>query len=256
LSLTHILFSPSAAGTLRQFLRALGNRERVVGFHEYLDWGPIDVSMGERIEWIELNSPSDAGWDWLSECVEEFRADVANLHDKLIWIAPQNATEQAGLYWYLHHFGGTGANMVVADYALGGAWHDQPPTSLGSLSQEYFGRLLETQPKRWDEARFPQDRWAQLTSDGALLRIVRDGLLLSSPPDFFDEMILQRTPANWTQWYRVVGDTMGAAWDAGHSPDDSLLRWRILEMVRGGRLELDGDLALHGVENAAKIRRV
>ena len=225
-------------------------------FHEYLDWGPINVPLDERIQWIEDNSPSDIGWDWLLEAVERFGADAANLDDdRLIWVAPQNATEQAGLYWYFHHFGG-GGQMIIADFALGGAWHEEPPRSLGSLSQEYFGRLLETcEPQPWDSSRFPAGRWAELTGDGALLRVVRDGQLQSAPADFFDEMILQHTTTQWTRWSRIVGETMGHSWDAGHSPDDSLLKWRLLELARNGRLELDGDLSLHGVGQAAKLRR-
>ena len=93
--------------------------------------------------------------------------------------------------------------------------------------------------------------------EGELLRIVAEGQLRSASADFFDHFLLRRTPNEWTRWHRVVGDAMGDAWDVGHHPDDSMLKWRLRELVRDGRVELSGDLAVQmDPAAAAKLRRV
>ena len=197
------------------------------------------------------------GWDWLAESVQKFRVNAAAAVERpLIWIAPQNANELSGLFWYLDQVRPHDAEALIVDSPVPGGWRDEPPRGLGELSVERFALVFDRPPELWDASRFPNDRWAALVREGALLRTVVDGHLQSVPAHFFDEIVLNRTPREWTRWSRIVGDTMGAAWEAGHHPDDSLLRWRLLELVQNGRLELDGDLSLHGADHAARLRRI
>jgi hypothetical protein len=96
----HVLFSSSAAGTLRVLLRARGVKHRVVDLTETLDWGPISTgSFEDRETWLDRHAPSAiGGWDWIADHVDEFRERVAADTERLIWIAPRSATEQSGLY--------------------------------------------------------------------------------------------------------------------------------------------------------------
>jgi len=74
--------------------------------------------------------------------------------------------------------------------------------------------------------------------------------------DFFDGGLLKNAPTSWTPFYRVIGQTMADALDV-HKVDDSLLRWRLSELVRAGKLELDGTMVIRdGLKHAAKVRRV
>jgi Protein of unknown function len=238
-------------------LRARGTDERVIALHEYLDWGPIDCSLGDRVAWIEAHSPSDIGWDWLEESVEEFLAAVAGVDRPLLWIAPQNANELSGLYWYLDKIRPSEAEILVADFPIHGNWRNEPPLGLGQLSTELLAQVLDRSPEPWNAEQFRPDRWSELAREGALLRIAKVGQLYSAPADRFDENLLRNSPREWTRWHRVVGDTMGKAWDHGDSLNDSFLRWRLMEMVRHGRLELDGDLAVQmNPKAAAKVRLV
>jgi hypothetical protein len=49
---------------------------------------------------------------------------------------------------------------------------------------------------------------------------------------------------------------MGRASDDGFALNDSFLRWRLAELIEAGRMDVQGDLAVHGVAKAAKVRRV
>lgn len=253
---THILFSASAGGTLKQLLQARAVQDKVVALHEYLDWGPVDCPLADRESWIEAHSPSDVGWDWLAESVATFLETARLVRRPLIWIAPQNANELSGFYWYLDQVRPHEADMMIVDFPVHGGWRDEPPRSLGELSIERFADVFDRPIERWDSNRFAPSRWPALVSEAALLRVVSKGQLRSAPSSFFDEILLQCCPMDWTRWYRVVGDAMGRSWDAGHNPDDSLLKWRLLELIDGRRVELDGDLSLHSVAQAAKIRRI
>ena len=255
MSRTHILFSASAGGTLKQLLRARGIQDAVISLHEYLDWGPIDCPLKDREGWIDSNSPSDIGWDWLAESVEKFRAAAGAVERPLIWIAPGSANELSGLYWYLDQLRPSDAEFLVADFPIVGHWRNETPSTLGQLSVELLGQVFERPPETWNKNRFRSERWSELVREKALLRIAKFGELQSVDSDYFDEIILRHCPAAWAKWHRIVGDTMGDAWEAGHYPDDSLLKWRLNELVRSGALEVHGDLSLHGVDRAARLRR-
>jgi hypothetical protein len=250
------LFSASAGGSLKQVLLGRGEQDRVFALFDYLSWGPIGCSLGERIAWYETHSPSEDGWDWLADCVDEFRNAVAEVRDRVIWVAPRNAQEMSGLFWYLHEFGGSGAHMIVADHPLTGGWAGEPPLSLGELPPELVSQLLDGPRQPWDSSRFPADKWDSLMAEDTLLRIVQDGQLRSVPPDIFDDAVVRNCPAEWTRWSRVMGNAMADLMNEGHAVDESFIRWRFFELVASGRLQVDGDLSVRGVgEAAARLRR-
>ena len=134
----HILFSSSAAGTLRQLLNARGLREKVVDLSEELDFGPISPdNFAEREEWFNRYVPTDFGkHDWISDSVRRFEERVFQDSDRLIWIAPASAAEQAGLFWYLARFSGSGIRMVIADYPLEENWQGKAPLRVGTQSHQ------------------------------------------------------------------------------------------------------------------------
>ena len=237
----HVLFSSSAAGTLRQVLRSRGRQERVVDLTEWLNWGPIaSDDFQHRAQWLSQNVPSDdmmGDWEWIIEHAAEFKQQVGSDPDRLIWIAPRSAHEQAGLYWYLEQFGGVGANMIIADYSLGYGHRDEPPSGLGVLSDDVMAQLLDNCPlAEWNQSRFPGDKWRSLMADDALLRIVEDGTLRSVSSDYLDKYLLQRIGTEWTKSLRVIGYAMGDIWGADHGADDLFLLWRLRELIRSGAI--------------------
>lgn len=255
----HVTFSSSAAGTLRQVLRSKGLRQRVVDLTDNLSWGPIAIDGFEnRQAWLDINAPFDLGpWGWIAESAVKFLESAAADTDRLIWIAPRSANEQAGFYWYLDHFDAHETQMVIADYPVCDAWRDEPPFSLGELNEDRMAGLFDESPRvAWDSSRFPRDRWQTLVADNALLRIVQNGKLQSAPEDFFDHFLLAQCSQEWTKPHRVVGHTMGSLWDAGHSPGSDFLSWRLRELIQLGKVLCDGPppKLFEVSTNAARIR--
>jgi hypothetical protein len=254
----HVLFSSSAAGTLRQLLRSRGIRDKVVDLTEWLDIGWIaSDNVEDRIQWFEDRLPWKDNWDWAAECVHKFLAAVSTDNDRLIWLAPRSAQEQSGFLWFLHKTQTPPSRMIIADYPLRGAWRGESPRGLSELSEGPMAELFDECPRvEWDEKRFPMGRWRTLMDDAAVLRVIDNGVLKSAPPDHYDNSLLDWCPSVWTKWYRVVGDTMGHAIQA---IDDLFLRWRLQELIATGTIECDGQLPgwdyPYTVE-PAKIRRV
>lgn len=256
----HVFFCASAAGTFRQLLDARGLAEKVADVSEELDLGPISHGdLASREPWLNQHVPMDFGdHDWLAESEARFRKNIASDPERLIWIAPASATEQAGLYWYLSQFGGTNLKLAVADFPFSGTWNCKPPLKLGELGLEQMGQLYDECPRvPWDPSRFPENRWSVLVAENALLRVVNEGRIQSAADDYFDNFLLARCPDGWTKWLRVIAYTMGDIWDTGQSAGSDLLLWRLRSLIEDGQIACDGDPPLFGgsVSDAVKIRR-
>jgi len=253
----HVLFSSSAAGTLRQVLKARGIADGVVDLIEWLDTGWISSDLDDRIEWFEDRMPWKGNWAWAADCVRKFLDAVDADDDRLIWLAPQSAQEQSGLFWYLDRTRVPPKGMIIVDYPLEGAWRGQPPGSLGELGPKQMAQLLDEAPRfEWDGSRFQIGKWREFMDDGAVLRVVEDGLLKSVRPEHYDDWLLQWCPWDWTKWYRVIGDAMG---HADQPIDDLFLRWRLQELIVSGAIKCNDQLPGWDHPTAiepAKIRRV
>jgi hypothetical protein len=257
----HIFFCASAAGTFRQLLDARGITEKVVDLSEELDFGPISHgAIADRETWLNCYVPMDFGdHDWLAESEARFRQCIANDTERLIWIAPASATEQAGLYWYLSQFGGADVKLAVANYPFGGNWNGKSPLKLGALGIEPMGQLYDECPRiPWDPSRFPKDRWNELVAENAFLRVVNDGQLQSASDDYFDKFLLARCANGWTRWHRVMGYAMGDIWETGQSAGSDLLLWRLRSLIDNGQIACDGDPPLFGGKpsDAVEISRI
>jgi hypothetical protein len=255
----HILFS-AAAGTLRQVLGDRGKGERVAHFTDALDWGPISsVDFEDRETWLNVNAPTDLGpIDWLVDSASQFRAIVSSDPDRLIWLSPRSATELSGLHWFLNEFGASNAQFIIADYPLRGTWRDAPPLKLSELQHHQIAELLDKCPRTaWNPSRFPESDWRTLMAEGALLRVADGGRLKSAPVDYFDHFLLSRCTIEWAKAHRVIADTMGDMWDAGHDPDVAMLFWRLRELILHRQIAHEGEMPLFGTgsRHAAKVRR-
>lgn len=255
----HIFFCASAAGTFRQLLDSRGIDDEVADIHAELDFGPIShAPLADREPWLNQYVPMDFGdRDWFADEETRFRKCIAHEAERLIWIAPTSASEQAGLYWYLSQFGGSGLSMAVADFPFNGTWNGKPPLKLGELGIEPMGQLYDVCPRKpWDTTRFSEGRWNVLVAEQALLRVVSGGQLVSAPDDYFDDFLLARCPVQWVRFHRVIAETMGDIWDTGQSVDSDLLLWRLRALTENGQIACDGDLPRFGnVSDAVKIKQ-
>ena len=256
----HVLFDASAAGTFRELLRTRGIAEKVVFLGEQLDFGPISHGdLVDREHWLDRHVPLDYGThNWLAQSEAKFRQHIAGDQERVIWIAPASAQEQAGLYWYLSQFGDADLKMAVADFPLGRNGDGGPVLKLDELSLETMEQLYEECPRAaWGSLRFPRDRWATLVAENAFLRVVDEGQLHSAPDDHFDHFLLAHCPRRWVRWHRVLADTLGNLWKVGQSAGSDLLLWRLRTLIEDGKIACDGELPVFGgdISDAVKIRR-
>ena len=85
-------------------------------------------------------------------------------------------------------------------------------------------------------------RWDALKAEGANLRVIDDGQIVSAPDDYFDSLILAVVNDRWVKATRVVGEAMATS-DPMTIPTHFMhFQYRVIELVRRGVLEARGDL--------------
>ena len=260
----HVVFSSSAAGTLRQALRERAQKARVVDLSANLEWGPIaDSTFKSREEWFDAQLPPERverGWDWLSHHVERFSNEIMADADRLVWLAPRSAAEQAGFFWYLQRFGDDETRIVIADYILRvGAPRYEAPLGLGELNVAAMIELLDEAPRSdWNLERFPKDKWLNLMGEDSILRIVENNILTSVGSDYFDFSLLERCSTEWTRFYYTIANAMADLSDVGHSVGDDFLFWRMSELSKSGKIECSSNFPRWGTKfsDAPMVRRV
>lgn len=257
----HIFFCVSAAGTFRQLLDSRNVNEEVAAISEEFDFGPISYAdLAEREAWLNQYAPLDfCERDWLATSEARFRKQVANHADRLVWIAPSSAAEQAGLYWYLSQFGGENTELAIADYGFGGTWDGNAPLKLGELGVLPMGQLYDECPRiAWDSSRFNESQWSMLVEEDAHLRVVTDGALHSAPDNYFDSFLLARCPVKWVKWHRVLADAMGSIWETRQTAGSDLLLWRFRALIESGQIACEGEPPRFGgsPSDAVRIRLI
>jgi hypothetical protein len=251
----HIVPSPSAAATFRQALKMKQVREPVTDLSDDLSLGPLSLgSLTERTSWFDDNLPLHTGSrDWLGSSEVRFANAIRPYPNRLFWLARNSASDQAALYWYLSKFGGNGLTLAIAEAENDGT----PLLSLGARNHIALGALYNECPRiPWSATRYDASHWATLVSDDALVRVVENGTLNSASNDYFDNFLLAQCPATWGKWIKVVGDTMGDVWDAGHWVGDETVIWRLRALIQDGQIECDGELpnSDHRGGTAVKIK--
>ena len=246
MSTLHILFSASAAGTLKQVLNVRGSRDEVVGLADCLAMGPIAAGDPDaRAAWFDAHVPERLSWGWIADSARDFLSAIrAWPGERLVWIAPRSACEQCGLQWLFEQVAGAAAGpTIIADAPLSGGWRDAPPLGLGELPAELVAGLLDRAPRRdWPGARASGDVWRRLRGEDGLLRIVERGALRTVAGDHFDALLLGPRSGEWRKWSLVAGDAMTEAMERGHHMGDAFYLWRLRELVRLGRMECRGEL--------------
>ena len=246
MSTLHILFSASAAGSLKQVLTVRGSRDEVVGLADCLAMGPIaSGDPDERAAWFEAHIPERFSWDWIAESARNFLSAIrAWRGERLLWIAPQSACEQCGLQYYFEQVSEAAAGpMIIADEPLSGGWRNAPPLGLGELPAELMAGLLDHAPRReWPSERSSGDVWRRLRGEDTGLRIVEQGALRTVSESHFDTLLLGHCSGDWQKWSRVVGHAMTEAMEQGHHTGDTFYLWRLRELVENGRIACRGEL--------------
>ena len=88
------------------------------------------------------------------------------------------------------------------------------------------------------------DVWSRLCRENTLLRVARDGVLVSAPLDHFDAFIIDQSAQDWEVVAKLIGRTMASlSFDIdpqGQSPSHILLFSRILALGDSRMLDVTG----------------
>ena len=243
----HILFSGSAAGSLRQVVDVEGAGDEVVALNDPLSLGRIrSLEPDDRLESLVRTGLVDrAQWAWLPEDSGRFWSRCAEAEvPRLVWVSPRQSDEAAGFHAYLHRFGHIPCEVVDLGEAEHRLRHPDgksygPVVSLGELPARLLGILRDfARPLAADEAGARRGRWEHLTEENAMLRVAGDEGLRSAPETLIDEALLALCSPEWRRTARVLGELLVAVPEThGFTINDMFLEWRIDTLLSCGILE-------------------
>ena len=243
----HIVIGDSAGGSLRQALKAAGQKAQVIAICDDLSFGPIDPPNPElRATWAEreLGFTNDEG-RWLAEAAAFWASALSASGRRMIWVARRSAYEYAGFLELLWRLGDKPCEVVdLTDIEID--WRDGTRSPLRGTGELHADHIREN--ALWDRAaplapaareRY-REMWRKLRAENAPFRIVADQDLVSAPISFFDELLLSCTGTEWQKTACVIGEAI-AKYEA--SVGDLVLLGRIRALVAAGSLEARGDLS-------------
>jgi hypothetical protein len=213
-STLHIVFSQTAAGSLRQALRDAGRKDRVAGYFDNLALGPINPPDPQtRLHWMleELRT----GWErreeewWHAKEEEAFwKAALAEDVRRVAWVSRRSAPEYCGFLEWLWRLGDLPCEVV--DFTNMPDGHRLPAFSLAVLSpKEIAANAFWDRSEALDAIARSHCRrlWRHLRAENAPLRVVDADGLRSAPITFFDQQLLSFAKASWQKSSRIIGET-------------------------------------------------
>jgi Protein of unknown function/Domain of unknown function (DUF1835) len=249
----HIVFGTSAQETLTEALRLGGSCEPVVAFPDDLSIGPINGEGGEaRVAWMVREfGPSFASLGNLPVELEAFwRALRSTEAVPVIWFTRRSAREYSGfleLAWTLGERPYQIVDFTGVDFVK--RLHEGPGKLLIYLGLdemrplEAAGFLSSTQVLSSPQRERYRQIWSRLRQENAALRVLTDDGLASQPASFFDDALLEATPASWQKIAKTIGDVLGLSWDDNvFQISPMVLASRIRTLVTPGALECRGDV--------------
>ncbi len=254
----HVVFSPSAAGTLRKALKRLGKTDRVIGLPDSLSVGPIDPpdeilrqSWGRSVlrtdsilpnrfdgdpleverTWAEATAPEarPVFWTCLSSPMEHscFLAFAARMEGRSFDVIDTTDLDSTTIDG-IERPGSTGV-MRAHDLVASGLFDKRRAFSLA-------------------EHRAAVAAWTDLRRENAPFRIVRDGRLVSAPLTHYDALLVEQAREEWEIAPRLIGRVMdvlhkGIA-PTGHGrgdiAGDVVLLGRMIALGDNGALRIAG----------------
>jgi len=248
MTLLHVTFSSSPAGTLRQLFREQGRSDRVASLDDDFSFGPIAGKFETRVEWVDevLGIPE---WDrWVPavpQCVELSRSPELT---PVAWFSRRCAHTYAGFLWWLSRLGERPCRIIdVTDLIMRGHnGREYRAVSPAMLDKDEMLRIIDSHVPLGPEERVAyRALWRQLLVENAPLRVIDEQLSLASAPiTYFDALLMNCATPEWRKISRVVGEAMAS--DLAHDirqTNDLVLFPRAYELVERGALEWRGELS-------------
>jgi Protein of unknown function/Domain of unknown function (DUF1835) len=231
----HVMFSTSAAGTLREALLMAQRPDEVLCLLDNFSFGPIATEKVEdRIHWVE-QVLGCTEWEEFSDSSDFLAAFEAPIVSVTVWMSRHESLIYAGFLWWLSHVGDLPVSIIEVD-------------ELTTMNAEGMVDLLDcaTHLKPKDRARY-QGRWQQLKIENAPLRVADGEHLVSAPIEHFDDNLLSYATHEWQKMSRIVGYKLAEFLDTRlHQTCDLVLGARLADLAVAGRLAWRGDLTHMG----------
>ena len=212
----HVVPGLSAAGSLRQAVRAAESAAEIIGCPDDLSFGPIDsdAASSRAAWWSQFHDGPDEIERELTVFWSRVTETVAPI---VLWIGRRQAMEYAFALAFADRMGARPYGVIdVSDHEYGGTLPDgsrkpMRPRAVSALVPSVLQSLLGTErPIAEVEVRARQARWQQLKRESAPFRVVSGIELVSAPIDHFDKLLLRLATAEWRREARIVGEAMGS----------------------------------------------
>lgn len=245
----HIVFSVSAAASLREALSSAGRDDRVLAFPDCLACGPIDPpSPTRRLRWLvsELGY-SREDWNWLPKSVYTFWGRVCEpASRRIVWTSSRTANEHAAFLAWIERMAEQEFDVIdMAEMPVtfkaddGRLWRDKAISlgmmGPGSIAEEVLWERAT--PLRNADKETHLATWLRLKEENAPFRVIGPEGLTSQPISYFDNALLAQASHQWQRAIRLVGGVMAEGSGSYHQVGDHPLASRLLLLVASGDLE-------------------
>jgi Protein of unknown function/Domain of unknown function (DUF1835) len=258
-STLHVVFNPSAAGSLRHALRRADRTDRVVSLSDCLSFGPIDPPDPElRSTWVE-EKLGYTGWEDVVSETSSFWSEALSISErKIAWLSRRSAQDYAGFLAWLWRLGEETIEVIdLTDAQV--VTHSDGQTErhlaicLGMLSADNIlaNALLDRAETLTSDQRAQyRALWRRLRTEDAPLRILSEGELVSAPLSFFDPLLLACASTEWKKAARVIGEALSDFLSTSVlQTGDLVLCARARALAAAGQLEFRGNLSdIHNSE--------
>ena len=250
----HIVFSLSAAGSLREAIRIAGLLDEVVGLADNLACGSTDSADVEARIDFDGEEMGDDRDKYIEDIRAFWRLAMGASRPRIVWFSRWSAIEYCNFLAWLERNGDAPFKLIdLTDARLPSRRNPEILKPVGYTSlidADQFG-----QHQLWQRATAPTPAclsqwhvlWQHLRAEEAPLRVIKPEGLASAPLNYFDANLLNHVGGDWIQGSLVVGkvlanDMLESFRDGGvFQCGDFVLFSRLRTLVEQGKLESSGD---------------
>jgi hypothetical protein len=229
----HVLFSPSAAGTLKQALQIMGRSDEVLCLFDNFSFGPIATDDGNaRTRWVEKHLGYSDDEDVAGDVVRFMTAFETLALPITAWVSKRETMTYAGFLWWLSHLGNAPVSVVELE-------------ELSITNAEGMIEFVDRAVPLLDESRQKyRARWEELKLKNAPLRVIAGTDLISAELDYFDSRLLGHATYEWQKIAFIVARLLFEFMETGvYQTGDLVLGARLADLAEAGKLEWRGDLS-------------
>lgn len=235
----HIIFGPSAAGSLRYIINEHRLNQDVLSINDDLSYGPLH-GIEERIKFgtklISSVAPDDEEFaSYFESAVNSWPTPEDVTGCKVILWHCENAPEQLMLQMVVNQLQDFDELYEVAldnKISLARGTGEYTPEKLGSL----IGTEAKISPERKHQL---ITSWNHTVQQKGTLRIWENESVVTVDEAYYDTLLLQNCKHEFLNAARIVGESLGAT---DQLLSDTWLNYRLLELVKMDKIQAKGNL--------------